>query len=180
VAALDRGRVVGLPTESSFALAARVDRPSALAELAHLKAERAKPIGLMIAHPRQLPGWVEEVPAIGFDLARAYWPGPLTLVMTATANVPEQITAGGPTVGFRVPGLDALVALLTDVGVPVTATSANRPGESPVTSVIAFEETFPDVPVWAEFAESPGGPPSTVVDIRDGGLRILRPGAIEL
>lgn len=180
IAALNGGTVIGLPTESSFALGARIDRPAALERLGDLKAGRSDPIGLMIGHPRQLPGHVTEVPAIGFDLARAYWPGPLTIVLEATANVPDLVTAGRKSVGFRVPGYPPLVDLLLAVGAPVTATSANPPGEPPATTVAAFETYFPDLDIWTPVMETPGGPPSTLVDIRDGGLTVLRHGAAEI
>jgi len=116
VAALDEGSVVAVPTESSYALAARIDRPAALAALARLKPGRNKPIGLMIAHPRHLPGYVADVPPVAFDLVRAYWPGPLTLVFRATHNVPEAVQAGTQSVGVRQPGDEDLLALLDAVG----------------------------------------------------------------
>src|SRR5690554_3035795 len=91
---LASGRLVALPTESSFALAGRIDRPTALAELADIKAGRGEPVGLMLDQPRNLPGWVRDIPPVALDLTRAYWPGALTLVFVATANVPEQVQAG--------------------------------------------------------------------------------------
>jgi L-threonylcarbamoyladenylate synthase len=180
IARLDAGEVVAVPTSSSFALAARIDRPTALDRLAALKPERDKPIGLVIDHPRNLPGLVADVPPVAFDLAQAYWPGPLTMVFKATRNVPLLVTAGSGSVGIRVPGHEALRALCADVGVALTATSANRPGEAPINDSDELARIFPGLPVWDIEDRTAGRLPSTVVDVRDGGWIILRQGAVTI
>lgn len=180
VARLDAGEVVAVPTGSSFALAARIDRPAALARLAVLKPERGKPIGLVVDHPSRLPGLVADVPPVAFDLAQAFWPGALTIVFKATRNVPDLITAGSGSVGLRVPEHEQLRALCADVGAALTATSANRPGEPPICTVDELDRVFPGLPVWDLEERTAGGLPSTVVDVRDGGWTVLRRGAITL
>lgn len=180
IARLEAGEVVAVPTHSSFALAARIDRPAALARLAELKPERDKPIGLVIDHPRSLPGLVADVPPVAFDLAQAFWPGPLTIVFKATRNVPELVTAGSGSVGIRVPGHEALRALCAEVGVALTATSANRPGEPPILRADELERVFPGLPIWDLEPETAGRLPSTVVDVRDGSYTVLRKGAAEI
>ncbi len=180
IARLDAGEVVAVPTSSSFALAARIDRPAALAQLAMLKPERDKPIGLVIDHPRSLPGLVVDVPPIAFDLARAYWPGPLTMVFKATHNVPALVSAGSGSVGIRVPGHQALRALCADIGIALTATSANHPGEPPICDSTELIRAFPGLFVWDIEARTAGQPPSTVVDVRDGVWTVLRKGAVTI
>lgn len=180
IEALLAGALVALPTESSFALAGRIDSQTAMDKLFELKAERNKPVGLMIAHPRLLPGYVQDVTPVALDLVRAYWPGPLTLVFDATGHIPEALTAGTGSIGIRQPGLEELLPILEAVQVPVTATSANLPGEAPILTITELEQVFPELLVWDAFEVLPGGAPSTVVDIRSGWYEVLRQGAIDL
>lgn len=178
IEALANGAVVALPTESSFALAARLDRPEALAALAHLKSGRGDPIGLMAAHLDAARPWIATTDPTTLTLAARYWPGPLSLIFSAAAHTPSVITAGGDTLALRVPGLEELRNLLLRVGVPVTATSANPPGAAPALDLDALHDYFPELPVWALLPQTAGGPPSTLVDARDGRIRVLRPGPI--
>lgn len=175
---LHQGELLALPTESSFCLAARIDRPRALRKLFELKRERRKPIPLVIASASLLPLYVEEIPPWAEALMKRFWPGALTLVFSASSRIPEEVHQGTKSVGIRQPGEANLLALLSQVQVPLTATSANLPGEPPLTRAEDLERVFPDLYIWGVVPETPGGPPSTLVDVRTPELKILRPGRI--
>jgi L-threonylcarbamoyladenylate synthase len=175
---LARGEVVAIPTESSFGLSARVDSPNGLKRLFSYKPERKKPIPLIISDPSMLTPYAEEIPERAKALIERFWPGPLTLVFTATDRIPEEIHQGTKSVGIRQPGLEILCELCALAGVPLTATSANLPGQTPITTIEDLHRVFPDLIVWSYLVKTPGGSPSTIVDPRCDPPRILREGRI--
>lgn len=176
---LNDGSVVAIPTESFFALAARIDRPEALIQLAELKRGRQQPIGLIAADTAAVEPLVADISRTARQLIDDYWPGPLTVVFQATLTLSDILTAGTDTIGIRVPADPLLQQLLRSTG-PLTATSANRPGEPPAVTVEAVEAAFPDLPVWSIVKQAPGGLPSTVVDARGVTPRVIRAGAVPL
>ncbi|RMF12519.1 MAG: threonylcarbamoyl-AMP synthase [Candidatus Dadabacteria bacterium] len=176
---LNDGSVVAIPTESFFALAARIDRPEALMQLAELKRGRQQPIGLIAADTAAVEPLVADISRTARQLIDDYWPGPLTVVFQATLTLSDILTAGTDTIGIRVPADPLLQQLLRSTG-PLTATSANRPGEPPAVTVEAVEAAFPDLPVWSIVKQAPGGLPSTVVDARGVTPRVIRAGAVPL
>ncbi len=123
---------------------------------------------------------VTEWPPQAEQLARRYWPGPLTLVLPKTSAIPGIVTAGLPTVGVRMPNHPLALALIREAGVPIAAPSANRfTGLSPTTAEHVREAFGDAVPVLD------GGPcqvgiESTVVSIVAGKVTLLRPGMISL
>jgi L-threonylcarbamoyladenylate synthase len=110
-------------------------------------------------------------------LARAFWPGPLTLIVPAAAWVPEAVHAGTGTVGVRVSPHPVATALARELGAPLTATSANRSGDPPARHPDEVRRAFPEI-VVVDGGETRGGPPSTVVDLCVQPARLLRPGAV--
>jgi L-threonylcarbamoyladenylate synthase len=123
---------------------------------------------------------VAEWPPLADELARLWWPGPLTLVLPKKSLVPDNVTAGLPTVGVRMPNHPLALALIEEAGVPVAAPSANRfTGLSPTTAEHVRAAFGDAVPVLD------GGPctvgiESTIVAIEGGQLKLLRPGMISL
>jgi L-threonylcarbamoyladenylate synthase len=123
---------------------------------------------------------VAEWPPLAEELARQWWPGPLTMVLSKHDSCPFNVTAGLPTVGVRMPNHPIALELIEAAGVPVAAPSANRfTGLSPTTAehvIAAFGDAVPVLD---------GGPcvvgiESTVVAIEGGNLKLLRPGMISL
>ena len=179
--ALNGGALVLLPTETVYGLAADASNPLAVAAIYQAKGRPS--FNPLIAHVADL----EAAQAIAvlderaLKLARAFWPGPLTLV--APIRAPELVCdlarAGLDTVAVRVPGHDLARAVLHAFGKPVVAPSANRSGRpSPTNLNDAMEETG-----FAVAAALDGGPctvglESTVVAVFGGQLRLLRPGAV--
>jgi L-threonylcarbamoyladenylate synthase len=112
-------------------------------------------------------------------LAQAFWPGPLTIIVPAHAGLSLQLLAGGTTVGIRVPAHDFARALARGFGYCVTSTSANLSGSPPAADVSALDpQLLSGVDLLLDDGATTGGPPSTMVEATNGGLRLVRAGAI--
>lgn len=179
---LDAGRIIALPTETFYALAAHPFQEAALAALFALK-ERPpeKPVLLLVADPDMLSGLVERVPEAAVRLIKEFWPGPLTLILPARPGLPPLLTGNTGSVGVRQPGQPLTCRLIQALGYPVTGTSANRSGQPPLIQAGGVEKEFGDaVPLIVDAGPCPGGLPSTVVDLSSTPPRLVRPGALEV
>ena len=182
IAALRRGDLVALPTDTVYGLAVALDAPDGLARLfaaKHRPLDRA--IVLLLAD-RQQAETVGELDAAAQVLASSFWPGGLTLVVRqrAAAGLPPELAGGSGTVGLRVAGHDAPRALAAAVG-PLPVTSANRSGQAPALNVAELLAQLGDVEQLAVVLDdgpSPGGVASTVVDCSAGPPRLIRDGAV--
>ena len=136
----------------------------------------------MIVHldsPRFLHRWVREVPAERHAARRAFWPGPITLVMPRAANVHDIVTGGQDTVAIRVPAHPMAQQLLTAFGGGIAAPSANRYGRLRPTRAEHVREEFGDaVRVILDGGECQIGLESTIVAFEGEEVRLLRPGAV--
>lgn len=179
--ALAAGALVLLPTETVYGLAADASNPLAVAAIYQAKGRPS--FNPLIAHVADLAAAqaIAVLDERALRLARAFWPGPLTLV--APIRAPDQVCdlarAGLDTVAVRVPGHELARAVLRAFGKPVVAPSANRSGRpSPTTLSDAVEETGFAVAAALEGGACAVGLESTVVAVLDGQLRLLRPGAV--
>jgi L-threonylcarbamoyladenylate synthase len=180
VAALVRtGKLVIYPTDTLYALGGRALDADAAAKVRTAKGrDERKPLPLVAGDAGQARGLCAAWPAAAERLATRFWPGPLTLVLRARAEVPAQVTAGTGTVAVRVPG-SALARRLCEVaGGALVSTSANRAG-APAPRTCA--EAVAGVGAFAALAldGGPGPPrPSTIVDLSGGVPRLLREGPV--
>lgn len=180
-ARLQAGGAALLPTDTLVALAAL---PAHAGQIWQLKQRPAdKPLILMGADLAQLQQ-VEGVqwPAAALELARAHWPGALTLVLPATGELVEQLNPGGSSVGLRVPACAMTQALLRLSG-PVATTSANRSGEPAATTAAEATAWFgaQGVPVLGPLPwPVPSGQASTVVAWQQGRWQVLRAGSVSV
>ncbi len=172
------GRVVAIPTDTVYGLAADPFCPEAVERLFRLKGRpEHKPILLLVASRLQVEALAERLPPAFDRLAGRFWPGPVTVVLPALPSVPERITAGTGTVAVRMPGSPLTLRIIRAAGVPLTGTSANRSGRPAARSAREVAEQFPG----ASLTVLDGGPaasalPSTIVDLT-GEPRIVREGA---
>ncbi len=179
-ALLAADRLLAVPTDTYYALAAHPFREAALRRLFALK-ERpvGKPVLLLVSGPEMLPQVAQEVPETARRLMARFWPGPLTLIVPAWPHLSDYLTGGSGTVGVRQPRQPATLSLLAALGVPLTGTSANRSGRPPV--VLAAEvarDLGPGVDLIVDAGPCPGGPPSTIVDVTVSPPRLRRAGAV--
>lgn len=179
-ALLLQGRLVGLPTETVYGLAADARNAAAVHAIFTLKQRPANhPLIVHIGTLDELEQWAAQVPEAAWTLARAFWPGPLTLVLPARADVPRVVTGGLDTVALRMPAHPLALALLQRVGRGLAAPSANRHLRvSPTTAAHVREEFGEALPLVLDGGACTVGIESTIVDLSGDAPRMLRPGAI--
>lgn len=179
-AALRRGELVGMPTETVYGLAADARNGDAVRRIFAAKGRPADhPLIVHLASAAQLGDWTREVPLLAHRLIAAFWPGPLTLVLRKSAMVDPAVTGGQDTVGLRVPSHPVAQALLQAFGGALAAPSANRFGRISPTTAEHVRGEFPDgVSVILDGGASAVGLESTIVDLSGSQPRLLRPGSI--
>lgn len=179
---LDGGGVVAMPTETVYGLAARIDREDGLRQIFALK-ERPfyDPLIVHVASIEQAKTVAAKWSAALDTLARAFWPGPLTLVVPKAKSIAGLITAGLDTVGIRLPENETALQLIRLVGVPLAAPSANKFKRTSPTRAEHVSRSFPDLFVLDSGA-SKVGIESTIVSVSEFSgqtrLQVLRPGVI--
>ncbi len=174
------GGLLAVPTETVYGLAGNGLDAQAVEKIYEVKGRPAvKPLSLMVPGPEAMERYVRELPAAARFLAEKFWPGPLTIVLKAKADIPDIVLAGGDTVGLRCPDHPLTLALLRQLGLPLAAPSANPSGlPSPKSAqeVLAyFDGRIEGV--------LDGGPcgigrESTILDLSAPPYRILRQGAL--
>lgn len=179
--ALADGRVLAIPTESSYGLAVDPRSGRGVDAIYRLKErERGKALPVVAASLAQaVELGMEANDAV--RMAAAHWPAPLTVVAPLRPGASVPAAAGGDTLAVRVPDHEKLRRLLDALGHPLTATSANRSGEPPICELEALEPILGGTGAIVVGGETaPGGPPSTVVSWTSAGLRVLRRGRFDL
>lgn len=180
-ALLRHGSLVAFPTETVYGLGADATDDRAVAALFTAKGRpRFNPL---IIHFTDAGAAADQTQFDGraHDLAAAFWPGPITLVLRRRAGTAISLlaSAGLDTVAVRVPGHDVAQALLRAAGRPLAAPSANRSGEVSPTTAAHVAASLGDAPAMIlDGGACPVGIESTVVDLSDGEARLLRPGAV--
>lgn len=180
VAALRRGDVVGLPTETVYGLAADARNDEAVRRVFALKGRPADhPLIVHLPGADAVDGWARDVPERAQRLMAAFWPGPLTLILPRGRFASDTVTGGQDTVGLRVPSHPLAQAVLQRFDGGLAAPSANRFGRtSPTTAQHVRDEFGETVPVVLDGGECDVGIESTIVDCSGDALRVLRPGMI--
>ena len=177
---LRSGQLVVVPTDTVYGLAAALTRPDAVARIYEVKQRPPeRPIALLVDQLEQVEQVAESIPDAARLLMTRFWPGGLTILLPKKADVPDVITAAGPTVAVRMPDHPVPRALIRRLGAPLPTTSANRHGEpSPKSADNARVAIGADVAIILDAGPAPGGVDSTVVDVLSTPVRILRSGAI--
>ena len=177
---LRRGGVVAIPTDTLYGLAADPLDEGAVRRIFRLKGRPAgNPIPLLLSDPEDLHRWAVRIPESARRLADRLWPGPLTLVLRRSDEVPDLVTGGGDTVGLRVPDHTVPRSISRLLGAPLTGTSANRTGSPGLSTPHAVKrELSGDVDFVVDGVSGQDGRPSTVVDLSGDRPRILRQGAV--
>ena len=175
------GQLVAFPTETVYGLGANALDSEAVAKIYELKGR--PPSSPLIVHVSSIElarTLVSDWPPKAEELARRYWPGPLTLVLPKAPVVPGIVTAGLPTVGVRVPSHPIALELIEETGLPIAAPSANRFGGLSPTTAEHVRRAFGDAVEILDGGPTGVGIESTVVSLAGGKLTLLRPGMISL
>jgi len=177
---LRAGEVVALPTETVYGLAANALNPEAVAKIYEVKGRPAhNPIICHVASRELARRCVSELPMLAEDLARAFWPVPLTLVLKRSPAIPEIVTAGGDTVGIRWPSHPFMQAVIAACDFPLAAPSANLSNQlSPTNASHVHKQLDGRIPLIVDGGQAQVGIESTVVDVSVAPPRMLRPGMI--
>lgn len=177
---LRAGEVVALPTETVYGLSANALDAKAVARIYEVKGRPAhNPIIVHVANVEMARRCVSEWPAMAEKLARAFWPGPLTMVLSRTTQIPDNVTAGGETVGVRWPSHPFIQEVIRACDFPLAAPSANLSNQiSPTNAGHVAKQLEGKIPLIVDGGQSQVGIESTVVDLTTHPPRLLRPGMI--
>lgn len=177
---LAAGEAIVYPTETFYALGVDALSPAALERLFAIKGrEPDKPVALIAADAAMAFALARDVSAPARRLAKAFWPGPLTLVLPAREGIPAALIGPGGGVGVRVSSHPIALALSAGLGRPISATSANLAGQPPAVQLETARRTLGDkVIAFVDGGTLNGGAPSTVVAVNRDRISIIRSGAI--
>ena len=179
---LDSGMVVGLPTDTFYGLAVDPVNLRAVEQIYELKTRaKHKPLSLLIAGVAQGYELARELDSAFDRLAEKFWPGPLTLIVKAGSRLPLRVTANTGNVALRVPEAPIARAVVEQLGLPITATSANLAGLPECTHARCVREQLGDqIPLIVDGGPTARSQATTIVDLSGGGnsWMILREGAI--
>lgn len=177
---LRAGQVVAVPTETVYGLAANAMDARAVARIYRVKRRPAhNPIIVHVASVAMARQCVAHWPAMAARLARTFWPGALTLVLPKASQIPDIVTAGGPTVGVRWPDHPFMQAVIRVCGFPLAAPSANPAARlSPTRAEHVLTHLGGKIPLIVDGGRTRVGIESTVVDLTVRLPRILRPGIV--
>jgi L-threonylcarbamoyladenylate synthase len=177
---LQAGGVIALPTDTVYGIAASVDHPAAIERIFSIKGRAGtKALPVLIDAVAQLERFSAALSDEARDLAAAFWPGALTIVVQAAAWVPDVILRGGGTVGLRMPDCADTLAIIAGAGGALAVTSANRSGDREARSATEVQRVLGTrLDLIVDGGPSPSAAPSTVVDASGPRLTVLRVGAI--
>lgn len=177
---LKAGELVAMPTETVYGLAGNAFNEGAVEKIFAVKGRpRRNPIIVHVASFEMARRCVSEWPEIAEKLAAAFWPGPLTLVLPRSSDVPDVVTAGGGTVGLRWPSHPFMQAVIRECGFPLAAPSANLANQVSPTNADHVRRALGDkIELIVDGGQSQVGIESTVLDLSSKPPRLLRPGMI--
>lgn len=176
---LQKGGVIAFPTDTVYGLGADAFNSTAVERIYEIKNRpKHQQFPLLIADVKQLTALAEPIPEIAWFLARRFWPGGLTLVLSKTNSVPPHLTSG-TTIAVRVPDHPVCQALIQHLGNPIIGTSANVSSQSAaLTAQEVGHQLEGRVDLIINGGRCPGGKESTIVDITHEPPVILRQGII--
>lgn len=179
--ALSAGGLVIIPTETLYGIAADSANSHALTRLAKLKTRpKDKPFPLIVSSSSHLEALVAEVSPLAQELMAKYWPGPLSLILASRWGLPLELVYNGG-VAVRHSSHPVPLSIADYLGRAITATSANLAGKQAKSTVDDLDPQVIDaVDIVLDAGPCPGGPPSTLADVRVDPPIVLRKGSISL
>jgi len=176
---LQKGGVIAFPTDTVYGLGADAFNSTAVERIYEIKNRpKHRQLPLLIADVEQLTTLAKPIPEIAWFLARRFWPGGLTLVLSKTDSLPVYL-ASGPTMAVRVPNHPVCLALIQHLGNPIIGTSANISGQpTALTAEEVGQQLGGKIDLIINGGKCPGGKESTVVDVTHEAPVILRQGII--
>lgn len=175
---LEKGGTIAFPTDTVYGLGAMVFQPNGIERLYQIKKrDQTLSIPVLLGQTEDIEIVTDDPGQAVYRLAGRFWPGPLTLVIPRRSIIPKQI-GPTPTIGVRIPNHPVALALLQKAG-PMAVTSANLSGgENTHTAEEVLAQLEGRVALILDGGRTPGGVPSTVVDLTGADINILRAGPI--
>jgi L-threonylcarbamoyladenylate synthase len=180
VSALKRGEVIVFPTETLYGLGADALNQACVDKVFHLKGRDPNtPIPVLVSDEAMLSQLVAAVPRLAKRLMECFWPGPLTLVLPARANIPKPLLNATGGVGVRISSQPLATQLVQASGMPLTATSANLSGAEPARTLIEAKIYFgATVTTFVDGGTLVSKTGSTVAEVQGDRLKIIREGDV--
>ena len=177
---LTAGKLVAVPTETVYGLAADACNPAAVAAIFTAKGRPANhPLIVHIAHPDEMHKWAEQIPASAYTLAEQFWPGPLTLLLKKAAHVDAIVTGGQPNIALRIPAHPVMQTLLQMTNLGLAAPSANPYQQvSPTQAKHVVDGLSGKIDAVLDGGSCAIGMESTILDLTQPEPRILRNGPV--
>lgn len=177
--------IIAYPTETFYGLGVKFDSFDSLKRLYEIKKRPIEKAMPLIIGDRDLlsevvlEGWLKDMPPAAGLLMDRFWPGPLTMLLPAREGISEYLTADTGKIAVRIPGESFALHLAKKACFPLTATSANLSGMPPAGNADATIKYFGEsIDLLIDGGQTPGGLPSTIVDVSHGVIEIVREGAI--
>jgi L-threonylcarbamoyladenylate synthase len=179
-AAIINGSVISLPTDTFYALAADPFNLRAVEQIFQIKGRQDwKPLLLLIDSVDQAETIAQNIPDVFYEIAEEFWPGPLTLILPASNQVPLKITGGTGTVGMRIPNFTLTRLLVQAIDIPVVGTSANLSAHPACASADeVLRQLGGKIELVLDSGKLNSTAPSTILDLTKEPARIIREGAI--
>ncbi len=177
-----RGGLLGIPTETVYGLGANGLDPDAVAAIFAAKGRpQDNPLILHVPDESWLERYCEDIPAVAYELAGRFWPGPLTMILKRKSMVPDAVTAGLDTVGMRCPDCKVTRDIIAAADLPVAAPSGNASGRpSPTSAQAMLEDMEGKIDALVDDGPCSVGVESTIIDLTVAPPRLLRPGGVTL
>ena len=177
-----QGQVLGMPTDTFYGLAADPVNLRAVERIYEIKSRsRHKPLSLLVESIDAAANLSPDVPQVFHELAEKYWPGPLTIIVKASSRLPLKVTANTGNVALRVPDAPIPIAIIREIGFPITATSANLLGSAECTTAECVRDQLGErISMIVNGGPSKRDVPSTIVDLSGDPTQwqIIREGAV--
>ncbi len=176
---LRNGGVIAFPTDTVYGLGADAFNARAVERVYEIKnRSKNQQFPLLIADVKQMTTLAGPIPEIAWFLARRFWPGGLTLVLSKANSAPAYL-ASGQTIAVRVPNHPICLAIIEGLGNPITGTSANSSGQpAALTAAEVGQQLEGKIDLVIDGGKCPGGKQSTIVDVTREPPIILRQGII--
>ena len=175
-----RGKVVAIPTDTFYGLAADPFNLSAVEQIYQIKGRpESRALPILVNSVEQAGTLVRDLPSNFFKLAEKFWPGALTIVMEASHRLPLKVTGNTGRVALRMPDAQVVLSLIESVGGPVTGTSANLSGHPSCTNAdLLVAQLGERLTLVLDGGETGAVLASTILDLREDSWRIVREGRI--
>ena len=177
---LKSGALVAFPTETVYGIGVNALEEKPVKRLYEVKQRPLnKPISILVDNINMIEQVAKDITDLEYDLIKEFFPGPLTMILNKKNNIPDIVTAGGTTIGIRMPENKIALKLIEYAGVPIAAPSANISGNPSGTELHTIMDEFKEnVDYYIDGGKTKFGVSSTIVQVINGVPHILREGSI--